>query len=104
MRRVLKPSIRLTCRSSLLPLMLFVDRMQRDTILLDLCINARVAIGDRGTICVDASKYMKDAHAAGRDAMDLPPGASVSITVAGEGTVATLLLAINGHTGAIPAV
>ncbi|MCF7699998.1 hypothetical protein [Loktanella sp. M215] len=49
MRCVLKPDIGLTCRSSPQPLMVFVDRMQCDTVLLDLCINARVAIGDRGT-------------------------------------------------------
>ncbi|MBU2360768.1 MAG: hypothetical protein KKB02_17835 [Alphaproteobacteria bacterium] len=50
MRCVLEPDIGLTCRSSPQPLMVFVDRMQCDKILLDLCINARVAIGDRGTV------------------------------------------------------
>jgi PAS domain S-box-containing protein len=82
-RRTVGPAVTVTLASAPQPWIVLADPNQLENALLNLCINARDAMPDGGTLTIATSNHMLDGAEA--RAMDLQAGAYVSLSVSDTG-------------------
>ncbi len=82
--RLLGEQVELVCATTEQPLPVKADRGQLEQVLINLAVNARDAMPDRGTLCIEAAPLALDGKQAAAPG-GLPPGDYVRITVTDTG-------------------